>query len=303
MQKRILLVGNGFMGGIHAANLQQYGADTHIISNGYNIHAVLASGIYNGAIIATPFDQHYKLASEIIEKNIPLLIEKPLCYDFHHAADLVRKAEEQHVLLFSGQILRFFPCMQKLSQIIASGTYGDINSIECVRHADKSGQVKSWWASLKRFLLPYEAIHTIDWLLHNVPTNDHKLIILDADVIYSNKYGMAGDTSFSACLRSPEKNILISLNHDMFSKHSKNEMVFNCAQGQIKVTDFSSIEVNGIPLYTSAFEEEFNQAAATELKNFLNCLEFSFADYPSGKSSLAALKIIDDLYTYKRGVR
>lgn len=79
--------------------------------------------------IATPHSLHAELAIFFLERNIPVLCEKPLAINYHQVALMVDAARKNNTFLMEAIWTRFFPTFQKALSIIASGALGTITTV------------------------------------------------------------------------------------------------------------------------------------------------------------------------------
>jgi len=84
--------------------------------------------------ICVPTPYHYEVAKKVIESNIPLLIEKPICESVLDAKQLVEMIPEG-LICGVGQIERFNPIVKEIKKIIDSPIY-----IESKRHNPASAR-------------------------------------------------------------------------------------------------------------------------------------------------------------------
>ncbi len=79
--------------------------------------------------ICVPTSLHYKVAKDVIERGVNLLIEKPITKNLKHAEEIVELANKAGVKLAVGHIERFNPAVQQLKKLIDDGKLGKITSI------------------------------------------------------------------------------------------------------------------------------------------------------------------------------
>lgn len=108
----ILIVGSeGRMGQFHAKHAAKYGdvlrIDTVLRQDGVEQRELMEAA--DVAIIATPTDTHHDWAHLLIERNIPLLIEKPLASSLTQAASIRTAADFGKVPVHVGYLNRFNP--------------------------------------------------------------------------------------------------------------------------------------------------------------------------------------------------
>jgi len=83
--------------------------------------------------IATPTETHKDIALEFINAGKHVLVEKPITSNVKEALELVRKAEEMHVVLMVGHVERYNPAVVKLREIIKNSLLGEIVTITAKR--------------------------------------------------------------------------------------------------------------------------------------------------------------------------
>lgn len=74
--------------------------------------------------IATPTETHRDVALKFISAGKHVLVEKPIASNVKEALELVKKAEEKHVVLMVGHVERYNPAVVKLREITRNGLLG-----------------------------------------------------------------------------------------------------------------------------------------------------------------------------------
>ncbi len=82
--------------------------------------------VYVGSIA----DQHAKMTKMCLDAGKPTVTEKPLTLSTKDTVELVQLAREKNIFLCEGMWTRFFPAMQKVNEIIAEGTIGDVVNVQ-----------------------------------------------------------------------------------------------------------------------------------------------------------------------------
>ena len=98
----ILLIGNGSWGKIYAQNLSNLNISFQIANR--DNWQELVNQQPAGVIIATPPQSHIEIASFALDRNIPVLIEKPLAMNYKEAKELQKYTAPilvNHIHLFS----------------------------------------------------------------------------------------------------------------------------------------------------------------------------------------------------------
>jgi predicted dehydrogenase len=88
--------------------------------------AMLDQADLDGVVVATPHTTHYAIATEVLRRGIPLMLEKPMVLRAGDARHLVNLAEQQHVPLVVGYPYHFVEQHARLRARVAEGALGQI---------------------------------------------------------------------------------------------------------------------------------------------------------------------------------
>ncbi|UCD25670.1 MAG: Gfo/Idh/MocA family oxidoreductase [Gemmatimonadota bacterium] len=78
------------------------------------------------AVIATPATSHAELALAAIERNLPVLVEKPFALSVREAESIADASEAKGVPVVTGHLLLFHSAIERLGQLIDEGELGDL---------------------------------------------------------------------------------------------------------------------------------------------------------------------------------
>lgn len=136
---RILLVGCGAFGRVHAAALRRIGAPARAFdpdaaaaeATGLPVAATLAGGLAacDAAIVATPVPTHLSLATAVLHAGRDLFLEKPATETAAEAMALAALAEEQGRIAQVGLYFRFHPKALALRRMVAEGAFGRLHHL------------------------------------------------------------------------------------------------------------------------------------------------------------------------------
>ncbi|MBZ5580683.1 MAG: Gfo/Idh/MocA family oxidoreductase [Acidobacteriia bacterium] len=93
----------------------------------------------DGVLIATPNHTHFDLARLVLERKLPVLVEKPLTTSYDQALELCRLAETNHTTLAVGFWTRFQPCVRLMKSLLQTGYLGAVRGFHC-----ESGSRGGW---------------------------------------------------------------------------------------------------------------------------------------------------------------
>ena len=91
---RIAVIGTGYWG-TKVADTVEKKYDVLRLDVNDNIQ----SAKYDAAIICTPAEYHYGIASTLLRKSIPVLVEKPVAINLHEVVDLCDIAQEYNTVI------------------------------------------------------------------------------------------------------------------------------------------------------------------------------------------------------------
>jgi predicted dehydrogenase len=106
--------------------LAQAGEHFGISSQFADYRAMLDRAELDGVVVATPHTTHYAIATDVLARAIPLMLEKPMVLHAAEARELVRLAQQQHVPLVIGYPYHFIDQHALLRARIADGALGKI---------------------------------------------------------------------------------------------------------------------------------------------------------------------------------
>lgn len=104
--------------------------------------AMLEQEHLDAVTIAVPTREHLRVALDVIERGVHLLVEKPLAADVSEAEQIVNAARAANVHLAVGHIERFNPAVQELRRRLQAGSLGKISSVVAKRVGIMPPQVK-----------------------------------------------------------------------------------------------------------------------------------------------------------------
>lgn len=162
--KRVGVIGLGNIGRYHADRLQQLGqtivggvdvsegaresfAETYETQAFSTFEDLYDHGV-EALIITTPNKYHEEYAVAALERNIPVLVEKPLAHTLESAEQIVAAENDSEAFCMVGFHKRFLDCVEALKDRIDNHELGDIHHIEAnyIRRRGIPGR-GSWFTS------------------------------------------------------------------------------------------------------------------------------------------------------------
>ena len=140
---KFLLIGCGSVGKRHLRNLIKIGIDKKNIAavdpRDDRLNEVKELGInsvftdldealhndFNASIICSPTSMHIEQSNKLMNKNINILMEKPLCSDLKGVEDLI-KLKEKNITFMMAYVFRFSPLTKKVKELLDNKEIGQI---------------------------------------------------------------------------------------------------------------------------------------------------------------------------------
>jgi predicted dehydrogenase len=94
---------------------------------------VIGDGEVEAVAIATPADTHRTLAGAALEAGKHVMVEKPLASTVAEGEAIVRLAAERGLTLMSDHTYCYTPAVQRIRDLVATGTLGDLQYFDSVR--------------------------------------------------------------------------------------------------------------------------------------------------------------------------
>ena len=92
--------------------------------------------------VCVPTNLHFDVVRQCLNRNIAVLVEKPISHSVESAQELIDLSKQKNVVLTVGHIERFNPAIVKAKQCIDDGLIGDIHVIQSRRYGPFPPQIK-----------------------------------------------------------------------------------------------------------------------------------------------------------------
>jgi len=243
----------------------------------------LASKI-EAASVVVPTDHHFDTASRLMEKNVHLLVEKPIAVTTDEAEKMVDLARRKEIILQVGHIERFNPVMKFLEDSLSSPRF-----IEAIRLAPyppprEDGIPRGTEVSVILDLM----IHDLDIILHlvrspvktlhavGVPVLSHTEDIANVRLLFEN--GCVANVTASRISQERMRKIRV------FQEDTYVSLDYMNQTGQLCRKTGKSIEAMPVPI-------DKGEPLAIELESFLQCVQTRGTPVVTGAHASEALKL------------
>jgi predicted dehydrogenase len=111
----------------------------------YRAMAIAEAGHLDVVAVVTPNDSHFDIAKTFLEAGVAVVCEKPLTNDSRSAAELVKIAEANNVILAVPHIYSAYPMVRHAARMVRNGELGRIRFV-AAEHASgwASADVDQW---------------------------------------------------------------------------------------------------------------------------------------------------------------
>ncbi len=249
------------------------------VNNYTSLDDMFANECLDGIILSTPTSTHFELAKKVLERGIPLLIEKPFATTINECKELIEIAEKKHILLTAGYIERFNPVVKYTKELITHHRLGDVLMLEFHRENRRPTRIRDVGIILDTSV---HDIDTILYLLNEIP-----------NVVFARSGKVNGEYEeyVSIILGFNNKNAFLISNW-ITPKKMRNFSVI-CKDGIISgnfITQELRIEEESNTIIPRL---EYKEPLLLELSNFINSIDGKEEPLVRPKDALNTLRVAD----------
>jgi predicted dehydrogenase len=265
--------------------------------------SVIDNPAVDAVLVATPVKTHFQIALASLRAGKHVFVEKPITQTSCEAAVLIAEAQRQNLVLMVDHTFVYTGAVQKIHQLVADGTLGDIYYYDSTRINLGLFQrdVNVIWD------LAVHDLAILDSLMQSPPTavsaNGANHVVQDGpdNMAYMTVYfenGMIAHINVNWLAPVKVRQVLIG--------GSKRMIVYDDLQPSEKVKVYD----RGVTLQTSADENykglvsyrlgdmygpelSHKEALLTEIEHFVDCIEHSKVPRTSGESGLRVVKTLE----------
>ncbi len=297
MPIKVCLIGAGHMGRIHAQKLAQMkgvrltrivdadraraaeAGQKHGVPSTDDFRDVLGNGT-QAAVVASPTETHYPVASRLLETGVHVFVEKPIAVNPEEARKLITLARSKGLVLQVGHLERFSPPFRRALPLI-----DEPYSIETRRISGFTGR------STDIDVIYDLMIHDIDLVLslkrggvkrivaHGTRVLTDKIDVANARIEFAD--GSAATLSASRVSVTRERSVEIVQKNRYFA--------LNLAGGSMFLAERDAAGKRHVRVYTAAHPDPVND----ELRAFVRAVRERGEALVSGEDGLRALAIAD----------
>lgn len=255
----------------------------------------------SAAIVCSPATTHVRVATALVDRGIPVLIEKPIAGDLAELDELLALATCRGVPLMTAYNLRFLPSLKEARRIVGSGAIGEILGVRA-----EVGQYLPDWRPGSRYQDSVSARRDLGGgaLLELSHEIDYVYWMLGMPSRVAAMGGRYGDLDIevedmaSLCLEYDRPRRLVNIHLDFLQRSVSRSCKFIGSEGTLiwnGIADvlelyrpesgtWSRIEVPALP--------DRNAMYLDELSHFLECVEQKRTPVIDGRQGRDVLRIV-----------
>ena len=260
----------------------------------------------DAVVVSTPTVTHYDIAMDLLNEGKHILVEKPICNNVKRADSLVKKAEQEDIVLSVGHIERHNPAVKFVKEGMNNKRFGELITIASKRVSNFPGRIKDVGVIFDF------GVHDIDIMRYlagkiksvyakagkfnkNIDHEDY------ANIMLNFENGICGIV---------EVNWLTPMKiRKLFLTCSENFVEADYMNQSVTLSSSSFKQINEMDLYHVPIQCNINQVALekkeplrNEIEDFVNAVENNKNPLTTGKDGLMALKIVEAATkSYKNG--
>jgi len=252
--------------------------------------------------VATPPVTHFRIARDCLQRDLHVLVEKPLTLNSRDAEELIEVAETRGLTLMVGHTFEYNPAVRALREIIESGELGQVYYVDAVR-------VNLGLFQRDLNVLWDLAPHDVSILLYLLGRDPIFVSAQGAAYIFEGKHDIA-----YLHLEFPD-NILAHIRMSWLDPCKVRRITVVGTQKMVVYDDVETLEKIKIydkgveaPQYTNTFGEfqcsyrygdvvipniGFAEPLRTECQHFLECIANHTEPQSSGRIGLKVVKVLE----------
>ncbi len=244
-----------------------------------SISQMLDSERLDGIIISTPTSTHFRIAKEVIERGISILLEKPFTKSLEEAKELIRLAKRNNVVLTAGYIERFNPVIKHTKSLLDSKSLGDVLMLEFHRENRRPTRISDVGIILDT------SVHDIDtaiYLLNEMPS-----------IVFARSGKKSGENEEYAFITLGFNGKSASLVANWITPKKMRNFSVICTEGIINgnfITQELRIESDDNTIIPRI---DYKEPLILELQNFINAINGKEEPLVTAEDALNTLRVAD----------
>lgn len=255
-----------------------------------HLETILEDPKVEGVILATPHHLHFEQVLQALDAGKHVLVEKPMALNGEQARQLCEHARAVNRRLLVGQVMRFWPNVQKARQSIQEGQIGRLRHVIRRRLVYQRDAGRPW---------AHQPDKSGGWLIHGVTVHEVDALLYITGLQIKRVYALATcnnpiwqDIDELSAVLEFEDGVVCSLTHSLNSHVTLLETTVIGDKGSIFLRDWNrGYALNG--------EWEIlgdNQGFGDQLMDFIRAIREETISRVDAKSILPTMLILDSIH-------
>jgi predicted dehydrogenase len=312
MISNIGIIGLGSIGKRHARIIKEYLPDVklHIVRSGkgpnvydpmfndvpiYDSVTTLIKEDIDAVIICSPSSVHIEQSTDLIEANIPILIEKPLSNNLDKIDDFQKLAYHSKVPILVGYCLRYSDSLNKFAELLSNNVVGDVSYVRI----ESSSYLPNWRPH-------YELINTVS---ANKSLGGGVLLELSHELEYAirmfgpfNKVSASingSDSVLGLDVEESVDNLKVSIHLDFCNRALERSCRVYGNKGVLLwdgIKDMTTLSIDGILDESWAFDQTRDDLFQSQLEHFIKCISGEQSPLVPLNTGVDVLQLIKEIW-------
>ncbi len=256
----------------------------------------------DAVIINVPHYLHEECTVFCLERNLHVLIEKPMAMCVEECDHMLSVAKKNNRVLLVGHIQRYIQENIWAKELIQSGTLGMVTSLVDIRNINYFSENRPQWFFQRRLsgggMLMNYGVHSLDkmsWLLESSVTKAY------GHVGYHHKQ-FDIESNASVCVQF-DNGVIATLNYSGHKhEHPINETLIHMTKGSIKLLTGKAVYVDTGNGYKEVTGKVASEPFVAQLSAFVHQITHNTQDTTSGVYGKHIIATIEQIYQENRSV-
>jgi UDP-N-acetylglucosamine 3-dehydrogenase len=260
----------------------------------------------DAVIVATPTSTHFDITHFALSSGKHVLVEKPICDTIQNAEAMVKKAEDEKLVLATGHIERHNPAVAFVKEGIQKNRFGDVISLSSQRVSNLPGRIRDVGVILDfgvhdidvmRFLSgEVESVYAkAGTYTKNIKYEDHATILLNFE------HDVCGIVEVNWLTPIKIRKIFLTCS-EQFVEMDYIDQSVTVSSSSFKTVDEMDLYHVPMQFTSSHIGLERKEPLKNEIQDFIHAVQYNKKPLASGYDGLMALRIAyGALQSFKTG--
>ncbi len=278
----------------------------------HDINDMLAASLADAVILATPTLLHAEQAMACIDRDLPVLIEKPITHAAAAAIPVVTRAAERGVPLLVGHHRRHNAIVRAAKRALDDGAIGQIRSAQCTcwfYKPDHYFAAAPWRTKKGAGPISVNLVHDVDLMRHFCGEVESVRAVASpairgfenedlAAAVLQFRSGVVATLSVSDAIAAPWNWEMTSGENPAYPKTDQSSYLLGGSTGALSVPDLRLWTYDGAPDWWDPIRSQVLDAGGGDplhhqIAQFLRVIEGREPPVVSGAEGLRSLQVVE----------